>query len=51
MDKRNRELFRGVGRPSNNINRLEQPMTNNVPSLEDLSAVQIRNFIKSELLK
>ena len=23
MDKRNRELFRGVGRPSNNINRLE----------------------------
>jgi len=53
MNKRNRELFRGVGRPSNNINRLEQPMTNNVPSLEDLSAVQIRNFksIVNETIK
>ena len=44
MDKRTREPFRGVGRPSSNIKRLEQPMTNYSPSLEDLSAVQIKNF-------
>lgn len=44
MDKRTREPFRGVGRPSSNIKRLEQPMTNYAPSLEDLSAVQIKNF-------
>ena len=43
MDKRTRDPYRGVGRPSA-INGLEQPMTNYAPSLEDLSAVQIKNF-------
>lgn len=53
MNKRTREPLRGVGRPSNNIKRLKQPVTNNAPSLEDLSAVQIRNFksIVNETIK